>query len=104
MVTSAFLSVLASGSVEVLIHGGHRAQAYQETGFLEWFHAVTLHAVLVLPALAAPTMAMPGAAGNPGQDEYGEARCCCSEPEVEGEQRQPEQYQAFGVRPAWVAP
>jgi hypothetical protein len=37
---------------EVLIHGGHRAQAYQETGFLKWFHEVTLHAVLVLPSLA----------------------------------------------------
>ena len=30
----------------------HRAAAYDTAGFLKWFHAVTLHAVLVLPALA----------------------------------------------------
>jgi hypothetical protein len=37
---------------ETLIGAGHRAQAYDSAGFLKWFHAVTLHAVLVLPALA----------------------------------------------------
>jgi hypothetical protein len=37
---------------ETLIGAGHRAEAYTSAGFLKWFHAVTLHAVLVLPALA----------------------------------------------------
>ncbi len=37
---------------ETLIGAGHRAEAYDSAGFLKWFHAVTLHAVLVLPALA----------------------------------------------------
>jgi hypothetical protein len=37
---------------ETLIRAGHRAAAYDTAGYLKWFHAVTLHAVLVLPALA----------------------------------------------------
>jgi hypothetical protein len=37
---------------ETLIGAGLRAEAYDSAGFLKWFHAVTLHAVLVLPALA----------------------------------------------------
>jgi hypothetical protein len=51
------LAALASGVAmiargEVLIQQGHRTLAYDQAGFLKWFHAVTLHAVLVLPALA----------------------------------------------------
>ena len=47
------LAGLAAGAAmiargEVPIRGGHRAQAYHETGFLKWFHAVTPHAVLAL--------------------------------------------------------
>jgi hypothetical protein len=37
---------------ETLIKAGKRAEAYETAGFLKGFHAVTLHAVLVLPALA----------------------------------------------------
>lgn len=37
---------------EVLIGSGERTAAYDTAGFLKWFHAVTLHAVLVLPVLA----------------------------------------------------
>ena len=37
---------------EVLINTGHRTAAYDTAGFLKDFHGVTLHAVLVLPALA----------------------------------------------------
>lgn len=37
---------------EVLIRSGHRQQAYDTAGSLKWVHGVTLHAVLVLPALA----------------------------------------------------
>ncbi len=37
---------------ETLIGDGHRQAAYDHAGFLKWFHAVTLHAVLVLPLLA----------------------------------------------------
>lgn len=37
---------------ETLIGSGHRTEAYDTAGFLTWFHAVTLHAVLVLPVLA----------------------------------------------------
>ncbi|RZS89635.1 hypothetical protein EV189_1404 [Motilibacter rhizosphaerae] len=37
----------------VLVQSGHRQAAYDTAGFLKLFHAVTLHAVLVLPALAA---------------------------------------------------
>jgi hypothetical protein len=38
---------------EVLIKTGHRADAYNTAGSLKWVHGVTLHAILVLPALAA---------------------------------------------------
>ena len=48
---------LASGAAmiargEILIKQGHRNAAYDTAGFLKWTHAVTLHAVLVLPAIA----------------------------------------------------
>jgi hypothetical protein len=48
---------LASGAAmiargEILIRQGHRTAAYDTAGFLKWTHAVTLHAVLVLPAIA----------------------------------------------------
>jgi hypothetical protein len=48
---------LASGAAmiargEILIRQGHRGAAYDTAGFLKWTHAVTLHAVLVLPAIA----------------------------------------------------
>ncbi|MDX6227775.1 MAG: hypothetical protein QOI76_1165 [Frankiales bacterium] len=46
----AGVAMIARG--EVLINGGDRQAAYDTAGFLKWFHAVTLHAVLVLPALA----------------------------------------------------
>jgi hypothetical protein len=51
------LAGLAAGAAmiargEILIKDGHRQQAYDTAGFLKGFHAVTLHAVLVLPALA----------------------------------------------------
>ena len=52
---------------ETLIGSGHRAQAYAEAGFLKWFHAVTLHAVFVLPALA-------WLLGRTGLDERGRTR------------------------------
>jgi uncharacterized membrane protein (DUF485 family) len=36
-----------------LIRGEHRTvAAYDHAGYLKWFHAITLHAVLVLPAIA----------------------------------------------------
>jgi hypothetical protein len=37
---------------ETLIKSGHRQHAYNAAGYLKWPHAVTLHAVLVLPLLA----------------------------------------------------
>jgi hypothetical protein len=51
------LAALAAGVAmilrgEQLIAAGDRALAYDTAGYLKWFHAVTLHAVLVLPALA----------------------------------------------------
>jgi hypothetical protein len=51
------LAALASGVAmivrgEQLIAAGQRSLAYDTAGYLKWFHAVTLHAVLVLPALA----------------------------------------------------
>jgi hypothetical protein len=51
------LAALASGVAmivrgEQLIAAGQRTLAYDTAGYLKWFHAVTLHAVLVLPALA----------------------------------------------------
>jgi hypothetical protein len=55
----AFLVIgLATGAAmiakgEVLIRTGHRQEAYDTAGSLKWVHGVTLHAVLVLPALAA---------------------------------------------------
>jgi hypothetical protein len=55
----AFLVIgLATGAAmiakgEVLIRTGHRQEAYDTAGSLKWVHGVTLHAILVLPALAA---------------------------------------------------
>lgn len=51
------LAGLASGVAMIVrgetpIKAGDRAAAYGTAGYLKWFHAVTLHAVLVLPALA----------------------------------------------------
>jgi len=51
------LAALAAGVAmivrgEQLIAAGDRTLAYDTAGYLKWFHAVTLHAVLVLPALA----------------------------------------------------
>ena len=51
------LAGLASGVAmivrgEILINSGHRSAAYDSAGFLKWFHAVTLHGVVVLPLLA----------------------------------------------------
>jgi hypothetical protein len=51
------LAGLAAGAAmiargEALIGAGERTLAYQTAGFLKWFHAIALHAVLVLPALA----------------------------------------------------
>jgi hypothetical protein len=44
------IAMIARG--EVLMKTGPAATAYNHLGFLKWFHAVTLHAVLVLPLLA----------------------------------------------------
>ncbi len=44
------VSMIVKG--EVLIGQGHRQAAYDTAGSLKWVHGVTLHAVLVLPALA----------------------------------------------------
>jgi hypothetical protein len=55
----AFLVIgLATGAAmiakgEILIKTGHRQEAYDTAGSLKWVHGVTLHAVLVLPAIAA---------------------------------------------------
>jgi hypothetical protein len=51
------LAGLAAGAAmiargEVLLGQGERTLAYDTAGFLKWFHAISLHAVLVLPALA----------------------------------------------------
>lgn len=51
------LAGLAAGAAmiargETLIKDGQRQAAYDTAGFLKGFHAVTLHGVLVLPALA----------------------------------------------------
>jgi hypothetical protein len=48
---------LASGAAMIAVgtvamNTGSAAHAYRVTGFLKEFHAVTLHGVLVLPALA----------------------------------------------------
>jgi hypothetical protein len=47
---AAGVAMIARG--EVLMQGGQQQAAYDHAGFLKWFHAVTLHAVLVLPLLA----------------------------------------------------
>jgi|SRR4051794_23955054 hypothetical protein len=47
---AAGVAMIARG--EVLINAGERTLAYDTAGFLKWFHGITLHAVLVLPALA----------------------------------------------------
>ena len=47
---AAGAAMIARG--EILIRQGHRTAAYDSAGFLKWTHAVTLHAVLVLPLLA----------------------------------------------------
>jgi hypothetical protein len=55
----AFLVVgLATGAAmiakgEILINTGHRQKAYDTAGSLKWVHGVTLHAILVLPLVAA---------------------------------------------------
>ena len=43
-------AMIAKG--EVLIKTGHRQAAYDTAGSLKWVHGVTLHGILVLPALA----------------------------------------------------
>jgi hypothetical protein len=37
---------------EVLVRTGHVHEAYDTAGSLKWVHGVTLHAILVLPAIA----------------------------------------------------
>ncbi len=37
---------------EILIKSGHLQAGYDTAGSLKWVHGVTLHALLVLPALA----------------------------------------------------
>ena len=44
------VAMIAKG--EVLINTGHRQKAYDTAGSLKYVHGVTLHAILVLPALA----------------------------------------------------
>jgi hypothetical protein len=44
-------AMIAKGAV--LIRTGHRQEAYDTAGSLKWVHGVTLHAILVLPAVAA---------------------------------------------------
>jgi hypothetical protein len=43
-------AMIAKG--EILIHSGKRRAAYNTAGSLKWVHGVTLHAIIVLPALA----------------------------------------------------
>lgn len=43
-------AMIAKG--QILIRSGHRQEAYDTAGSLKWVHGITLHAVLVLPALA----------------------------------------------------
>jgi hypothetical protein len=43
-------AMIAKG--EILIHSGKRQAAYNTAGSLKWVHGVTLHAIVVLPALA----------------------------------------------------
>lgn len=47
---AAGIAMIARG--EQIIQAGHRGLAYETAGFLKWFHAISLHAVLVLPAIA----------------------------------------------------
>lgn len=47
---AAGVAMIARG--EVLLRTSTKEHAYDAAGFLKWFHAVTLHAVLVLPLLA----------------------------------------------------
>lgn len=47
---AAGVAMIARG--EALMNTSTKAHAYDAAGFLKWFHAVTLHAVLVLPLLA----------------------------------------------------
>jgi hypothetical protein len=44
------VAMIARGAAEV--SGGHQQRAYEVAGFLKPVHAVSLHGVLVLPALA----------------------------------------------------
>lgn len=46
----AGVAMIAYGTV--LVRTGHAAEAYADGGFLKAFHGVTIHGVLVLPALA----------------------------------------------------
>ncbi len=50
-------AMIAKG--EILIRTGHRQEAYDTAGSLKWVHGVTLHAILVLPAISA-VLAMRG--------------------------------------------
>lgn len=56
----AFLAVgLAIGAAmiargEILIKSGHMQAGYHSAGSMKWVHAITLHAILVLPLLAVP--------------------------------------------------
>jgi hypothetical protein len=43
-------AMIARGTAEA--RGGHQQQAYQDLGFLKLVHGISLHGVLVLPALA----------------------------------------------------
>lgn len=47
---AAGVAMIARGTV--LLRTSTKLHAYDAAGFLKWFHGVTLHAVLVLPALA----------------------------------------------------
>ncbi|MCO5967672.1 hypothetical protein [Actinoallomurus soli] len=57
-------AMIAKG--EVLIRSGHRQEAYDTAGSLKWVHGITLHAVLVLPALAVLLNAL----GRPPERRY----------------------------------
>src|SRR6185369_2650795 len=47
---AAGVAMIAKGTT--LVNSGHAQQAYATAGFLKPLHFVTLHAILVLPALA----------------------------------------------------
>ncbi|GAA0320557.1 hypothetical protein NE235_18150 [Actinoallomurus spadix] len=57
-------AMIAKG--EVLIRSGHRQEAYDTAGSLKWVHGLTLHAVVVLPALAVLLTAL----GRPPERRY----------------------------------